>query len=113
MKGWNNAYLCGPTYITRNINIALNFVWTSNSPFVAGLQKTAELDALFERSASTKELEPQLMRKTTQYIFDTAMFTTLYLPPRVSVLKPFVRDAGLFTQDWHMGWEPANAWLDN
>jgi len=112
MKGWENGFVCGPFSCDLNLNISLNFIWTTNSPFVAGMQKTDELDNIYNAASATKDLEPELIQKAPQYIFDTVMFIPVYLTSRGSVLKPFVRDTGLYTYFQFMNWDPASAWLD-
>ena len=112
LKGWTNGFVSSAFSTERNLNISLNFIWTKASPFVAGMQKPDEMEALAAAAAATKEREPAVMQKVTQYIFDTAMFIPLFTAERASIMKPYVHDTGFYSQEWFHGWEPAKAWID-
>jgi hypothetical protein len=70
------------------------------------------MEKLAADAAATKEMDPVIMQKVTQYIYDSAMFIPLFGVSGGAVYKPYVHDAAFFTQMWFHGWEPANTWID-
>jgi hypothetical protein len=74
--------------------------------------KSDELQKLFMQSLSSKDYDPILMQKVIQYCYDNALFAPVWAGARGDVIKPWVKDTGLYTlQSWG-SWKPAEAWLD-
>ncbi|MDD5702147.1 MAG: ABC transporter substrate-binding protein [Dehalococcoidales bacterium] len=112
MGGWNNGFLAtGSTFFT-NLNVGVNFILTQNSPFFASLDKTDELQQLWEASAQTKEYDIQLVQKMLRYIHDNAYVLPLYTLDIANVVQPYVKDCNFFDQQWSLYWHAEKAWLD-
>ncbi len=111
LTGWGVGFLCNVSPTQTNPHMGLNMFWTQTTPFNASTLKTDEFQALYNASASAKDVAPVLIQKVTQYIFDNAMFLPLYAVARVGILKSYVHDTGYYTEQYYSYWNPADAWF--
>jgi peptide/nickel transport system substrate-binding protein len=112
MGGWKNGFLTTGTSFFPNLNIGINFILTQNNPYFVSLDKTNELQQLWEASAATKDYNVELVQKMLQYIHDDAYVLPLYTMDVSAIMKPYVKDTGFFSQQWIFYWDAANAWMD-
>jgi peptide/nickel transport system substrate-binding protein len=111
-KGWNNTLLCCANRVDFNVNSSMNSNWTKTSIMNTSVDKTDDLQALYNASAAAKQYDGALAQKLIQYIFDTAMVIPVYNTPNGCITQSYVRDMGAFTaQPWFI-WYPEKTWLN-
>jgi len=111
VNGWEGI-LYAATGVFTNVNQGIIFYWNPANPYFPSAIIPDELTELYKKSSSSVEYDPELVKPMIRCIFDNAMYVPLYTVSRGHVLKPYVRDTGLYTMQTWPGWLPANAWLD-
>jgi peptide/nickel transport system substrate-binding protein len=111
-KGWNNAVLAGMVGFFANPNQATDFYWAKTASYYPSLNKTDDLQNLHLASLASKNFDPALYQKVTQYEYDNTLCIPLWAGSRGDAVKPYVKDTGLYQMSTWAGWRPYNAWLD-
>jgi peptide/nickel transport system substrate-binding protein len=110
-KGWNNALIATGIALEANMNGIIERNLSQNRTRFVSLQITDELQALFTKAANAVTYDPASVQEVTRYIHDNAVLIPVYGTARGNVIKPYVHDAGFYTQQSWTMWTPADAWL--
>ena len=113
MGGWTDAMLfCANGFNAGNMNSGIDFVWSQTAPFFPSVKKTDELQAMINASLTSRDYDPELVKKILRYINDEAMFLSLYCITRGHAMQPYVHDSGMDnTLQALMSFTPADTWL--
>lgn len=113
MGGWTDAMLfCANGFEAGNMNSGIDFVWSQTAPFFPSVKKTDELQAMITASLSSRDYDPELVKKILRYINEEAMFLSLYCITRGHAVQPYVHDTGMdSTLQALMSFTPADTWM--
>jgi peptide/nickel transport system substrate-binding protein len=111
-KGWNNAVLAGMVGFFANMNQAQDSYWAKTATYYPSVNKTDDLQTLHLASLASKNYDPALYQKVTQYEYDNALFLPLWCGARGDAIKTFVKDSGFYSLSAWPGWKPHQIWLD-
>ena len=111
-NGWKNGMLAGMVGFDANLNNSIDRYYAQTSPMFPSINKTDELQSLHLASLATKDFSPAAMQKVIQFLYDNALIAPLWAGARGDVVKPYVKDSGLYTQQTWVGWKPYQTWLD-
>jgi peptide/nickel transport system substrate-binding protein len=110
-KGWKNGMLVTPAAFGSNINKNYKTYFLTNSALWTSVQKTADMDALYNAAAASKEFDPTLSKKMVQYVFDNAMVNPLWCTTRGDIMQKYVHGTGLYSHGSFILWTPGDIWL--
>jgi len=110
-KGWD-GYATAGLLIDANLGWALGTNFSQKVVGNASLDKTNAYQTLLEAALASKDYDPALVQKAVKYMYDNEMVTCLNATMRGQVMANYVMDAGFYTYDRAMYWDPAKTWLN-
>ena len=93
-------------------NATMNRDLPSTSVSYPSTLRPPDFDALLKVSISSKEFNPELVKKINQSMYDFAMSTFYATNSHGAVVKSYVRDTGFMSKQTWPGWTPEKTWLD-
>jgi peptide/nickel transport system substrate-binding protein len=112
MGGWKNGLYMGILGVDANPNATMNRDLPTTSVSYPSTLRSPNFDELLRASITSKDFDPELMKKINQSISDFAMTTFYATNSHGAVLKSYVRDTGFMSKQTWPGWTPEKAWLD-
>jgi peptide/nickel transport system substrate-binding protein len=110
-KGWDGFAAAGKL-IDANMGWALTTNFGKTVVGNASLNKTDAFQALLEASLASKDYDPALVQKAVKYMYDNDMVICIDATMRGQVMANYVMDAGFYTYNRAMYWDPAKCWLN-
>jgi ABC-type transport system substrate-binding protein len=108
---WKNAVLLGPAVQWANPAAGWNLTFAAGSTWYQSLKKPDGWADLYKAALSTPKLDPSLVQKCEDALFNDANSIPLYLSASQWALTGKVMDSGLGTRGIGAWWEPQNTWL--
>jgi peptide/nickel transport system substrate-binding protein len=111
-QGWKNALVFQPFAGFPNFNYTLQFYWAPTSVNNKSWLRTPEFLEAYEKSLTSPEPDPALMRAVTDIMTQQASIIPVMEVGRGWAYKPYVMDAGLLERGLSPYWKPEQAWLN-
>jgi peptide/nickel transport system substrate-binding protein len=110
-KGWDGFAAAGKL-VDANMGWALTTNFGQTVVGNASLDKTNDFQALLNAALASKDYDPALIGKAVKYMDDNQTVICLNATKRGQVMANYVMDAGFYTYDRAMYWNPGKIWLN-
>jgi len=111
-KGWQNAFLFGPSAFASNHNKGFSYNLSKSSIQWKSLLKPDDIEQMYLASRASRNIDAAMVQKWVRAIFDQCEVIPLYNTTRGDILQKYVHGTNFYTQASFISWTPADTWMD-
>jgi len=111
-KGWKNALLSEPMVCGVNVASSINSFFGKATNWYYSMKRSDELETLLVQALTTKDPEPEMMKKVVKQIADESIYIPVHYFGEGYPMQKYVRDPGFLTTGNMIYWRPDTVWLD-
>jgi peptide/nickel transport system substrate-binding protein len=108
---WKNGVLFGAGAGSANPLSGWNLTFSPTSVWFGSMKRPSNMGDLFTAALTAPTLDPVLLKKCEDAIYDDATIDVLWFSTNNWVVTDNVMDSGLGTRDMFSWFEPQNTWL--